>query len=135
MDWTQYLSDRIRAQEQAAANEERARTTRHDHFSRIAGEAWQMIQQACAANGISAGHREEAGHNFWIGDYRFRMHLVGPHDSMQIAAYAYLERPAEQKTLDPVANSERQTEILSLSADDIVRHLLDHYLRLRDSKR
>jgi hypothetical protein len=135
MDWTNYLRQKLREQEDAAANEERARRARQDHFTRITTAAWEMLREACSANGISSGYREEAGHNFWLGDYRFRMHLVGDHHAMHIASYAYLERPAEQKTLEPVANDQGDTEILALAADDICRYLLDQYLRLRDSKR
>ena len=135
MDWTDYLSRKIREQEDAAANEERQRRMRQGHFDKIAAEAYAKIREACAANRINASYREEIGHNFWIGDYRFRMHLVGEFSAMKIASYAYLERPAEQKTLDPVKNSAGETEILSLVADDICRYLLDHYLQLRTSKR
>lgn len=135
MDWTEYLGNKLRAQEEAAANEERQRRIRAEHFEKIVADAYRQIRDACTANRINSSYREDSGHNFWIGDYRFRMHLVGQHDSMKIAAYAYLERPAEQKTLDAVKNAGGESEILSLAADDICRYLIDHYLILRDSRR
>jgi len=135
MDWTDYFGQKLREQEEAAANEERQRRIRQEHFEKIVAAAYRHIRDACATNRINSSYREDSGHNFWIGDYRFRMHLVGQFDSMKVATYAYLERPAEQKSLDTVKNDAGDSEILALSADDICRYLLDHYLILRGSRR
>ena len=157
MNWTDYLTHKLKEHRSNVHTEKSERDRREAHFTAITAQSIALIKKACEANNIQMRTHEEAGTNIWIGDHHFRMHLVWKQTEIQPARdqeqndfrmhlvwkrtemeiTVYLYGGSRNTTnlphitnLTHITAADGTADVLKLTADDVCRYLLDQYLGL-----